>query len=106
MGSESTLAIVPGTTTAAPAVKTGGSATSLAPGFRFHPTDEELVSYYLKRKVSNKPVRFNAIAEVDMYKHEQWDLSELESKSHERMRLYQFAGFDDFVQSINNVHYL
>ncbi|XP_022748486.1 protein NTM1-like 9 [Durio zibethinus] len=76
MGSESTLAIVPGTTTAAPAVKTGGSATSLAPGFRFHPTDEELVSYYLKRQVSNKPVRFNAIAEVDMYKHEPWDLSD------------------------------
>lgn len=49
--------------------------TALAPGFRFHPTDEELVSYYLKRKVSNKPVRFNAIAEVDIYKNEPWDLA-------------------------------
>ena len=50
------------------------SATSLAPGFRFHPTDEELVSYYLKRKVSGKPFRFDAISDVDIYKSEPWDL--------------------------------
>ncbi|CAH2054197.1 unnamed protein product, partial [Thlaspi arvense] len=51
------------------------AATALAPGFRFHPTDEELVSYYLKRKVQSKPVRFDAIGEVDIYKHEPWDLA-------------------------------
>ncbi|KAK1283440.1 NAC domain-containing protein 78 [Acorus calamus] len=45
-----------------------------APGFRFHPTDEELVLYYLKRKVSGKPFRFDAISEVDLYKVEPWDL--------------------------------
>ncbi|CAN1287763.1 NAC domain containing protein 52 [Linum perenne] len=49
----------------------------LAPGFRFHPTDEELVIYYLKRKVGNKPVRFNAIAEVDIYRNEPWELAGL-----------------------------
>ena len=49
--------------------------TALAPGFRFHPTDEELVIYYLKRKVSNKPFRFNAISEVDIYKNEPWELA-------------------------------
>ena len=75
MGRGSSFDIVPGPTAAAAEVKTGGSATALAPGFRFHPTDEELVSYYLKRKVSNKPVRFDAIAEVDIYKHQPWDLS-------------------------------
>ncbi|KAK1313423.1 NAC domain-containing protein 78 [Acorus calamus] len=47
---------------------------SLAPGFRFHPTDEELVIYYLKRKVFGKPFRFDAISEVDLYKVEPWDL--------------------------------
>ncbi|KAK1307808.1 NAC domain-containing protein 78 [Acorus calamus] len=47
---------------------------SFAPGFRFHPTDEELVLYYLKRKVSGKPFRFDAISEVDLYKVEPWDL--------------------------------
>lgn len=49
--------------------------TSLAPGFRFHPTDEELVIYYLKRKVCGKSFRFDAIAEIDIYKSEPWDLS-------------------------------
>ncbi|KAB2063444.1 hypothetical protein ES319_A10G216500v1 [Gossypium barbadense] len=79
MGGETSLTLVSGPTSPPPsaaAAKTGGSATALAPGFRFHPTDEELVSYYLKRKVSNKPVRFNAMAEVDIYKHEPWDLSD------------------------------
>ncbi|OMO62789.1 No apical meristem (NAM) protein [Corchorus olitorius] len=81
MGRENSLAIVPGTpdvpaVATAAAAKTSGSATALAPGFRFHPTDEELVSYYLKRKVSDKPVRFNAIAEVDIYKQEPWELSD------------------------------
>ncbi|GKV34218.1 hypothetical protein SLEP1_g42611 [Rubroshorea leprosula] len=50
------------------------SATSLAPGFRFHPTDEELVRYYLKRKVCKRPFRFNPISDVDVYKSEPWDL--------------------------------
>lgn len=59
----------------ATAPATAVSATALAPGFRFHPTDEELVSYYLKRKVLGKPVRFDAIGEVDIYKHEPWDLA-------------------------------
>ncbi|KAG2279193.1 hypothetical protein Bca52824_050413 [Brassica carinata] len=53
-----------------------GSATSLAPGFRFHPTDEELVRYYLKRKVCNKPFNFDAISVADVYKSEPWDLPE------------------------------
>ncbi|KAL4269717.1 hypothetical protein GQ457_HM001320 [Hibiscus cannabinus] len=76
MGREKTLALVPVPTSGPAAAKTGGSATALAPGFRFHPTDEELVSYYLTRKVSDKPVRFNAIAVADIYKHEPWDLSD------------------------------
>nr|UBT01692.1 NAC transcription factor 88 [Litchi chinensis] len=38
-------------------------ALALAPGFEFHPTDKELelVRYYLKRKVINKPFCFNII---------------------------------------------
>ncbi|ESQ33370.1 hypothetical protein EUTSA_v10007196mg [Eutrema salsugineum] len=39
-----------------------------APGFRFHPTDEELVVYYLKRKVCGRKLRINAIGVVDVYK--------------------------------------
>ncbi|KAK6238218.1 hypothetical protein QUC31_003687 [Theobroma cacao] len=47
---------------------------SLAPGFRFHPTDVELLKYYLRRKVLGKKFRFEAIAELDLYKYAPWDL--------------------------------
>ncbi|MQM13399.1 hypothetical protein Taro_046324, partial [Colocasia esculenta] len=50
------------------------AAAALAPGFRFHPTDEELVSFYLKRKVAGRPFRVDAISEIDLYKVEPWDL--------------------------------
>lgn len=50
------------------------ASTSLAPGFRFHPTDEELVRYYLKRKVCHRSLRFNPICVTDIYKSEPWDL--------------------------------
>ncbi|CAH2054196.1 unnamed protein product [Thlaspi arvense] len=73
MGRESVAAVSSPPSATAPG--TAVAATALAPGFRFHPTDEELVSYYLKRKVLSKPVRFDAIGEVDIYKHEPWDLA-------------------------------
>ncbi|XP_023641095.1 NAC domain containing protein 52 isoform X1 [Capsella rubella] len=73
MGRESVAVVTAPPSGTAPG--TAAAATSLAPGFRFHPTDEELVSYYLKRKVLAKPVRFDAIGEVDIYKHEPWDLA-------------------------------
>lgn len=46
----------------------------LSPGFRFHPTDVELVMYYLKRKVLGKRLHFEAIAVLDIYHHSPWDL--------------------------------
>lgn len=49
--------------------------TSLAPGFRFHPTDEELVRYYLRRRACGKPFRFQAVSEIDVYKSEPWELA-------------------------------
>ncbi|KAI3417472.1 NAC domain-containing protein [Psidium guajava] len=47
---------------------------SLPPGFRFHPTDEELVAYYLKRKINGGKIELEVIPEVDLYKCEPWDL--------------------------------
>ncbi|XVE72015.1 hypothetical protein DITRI_Ditri11bG0004700 [Diplodiscus trichospermus] len=47
---------------------------SLPPGFRFHPTDEELVVYYLKRKINCQRIELEIIPEVDLYKCEPWDL--------------------------------
>ncbi|KAK9732960.1 hypothetical protein RND81_04G034400 [Saponaria officinalis] len=47
---------------------------SLPPGFRFHPTDEELVAYYLKRKINGRKIDLEIIPEVDLYKCEPWEL--------------------------------
>ncbi|KAF2286061.1 hypothetical protein GH714_010034 [Hevea brasiliensis] len=47
----------------------------LPPGFRFHPTDEELITYYLK-KVLDGNFTGRAIAEVDLNKCEPWELPE------------------------------
>ncbi|XP_073304331.1 protein CUP-SHAPED COTYLEDON 2 [Primulina huaijiensis] len=47
---------------------------NLPPGFRFHPTDEELVTYYLLKKVVDCNFTGGAITEVDLNKCEPWHL--------------------------------
>ncbi|KMS99294.1 hypothetical protein BVRB_2g046230 [Beta vulgaris subsp. vulgaris] len=50
------------------------------PGFRFHPTDEELVSFYLKRKVEKRrPLSIEIIKQIDIYKYDPWDLAKASS---------------------------
>uniref|UniRef100_A0A7C9EY09 NAC domain-containing protein n=2 Tax=Opuntia streptacantha TaxID=393608 RepID=A0A7C9EY09_OPUST len=49
----------------------------LPPGFRFHPTDEELVMHYLCRKCTSQSISVPIIAEIDLYKYDPWDLPEL-----------------------------
>ncbi|TKY55880.1 NAC domain-containing protein 37 [Spatholobus suberectus] len=46
------------------------------PGFRFHPTDEELVGYYLRKKVASQKIDLDVIKEIDLYRIEPWDLQE------------------------------
>ncbi|XP_059623062.1 NAC transcription factor 25-like isoform X2 [Cornus florida] len=46
----------------------------LPPGFRFHPTDEELVVHYLKNKAASVPLPVTIIAEIDLYKFDPWEL--------------------------------
>jgi len=48
--------------------------SELPPGFRFHPTDEELVTYYLKKKILDSTFSGPAIGEADLNKCEPWDL--------------------------------
>lgn len=70
------------------------TASSLAPGFRFHPTDEELVRYYLRRKICGKPFRFDAISDVDVYKVEPWDLPGLSRLKTRDLEWYFFSVLD------------
>ncbi|WOL14741.1 hypothetical protein Cni_G23522 [Canna indica] len=49
---------------------------NLPPGFRFHPTDEELVVHYLCRKAACQRLPVPIIAEVDLYKYDPWELPE------------------------------
>ena len=51
-----------------------GGALQLPPGFRFRPTDDELVMYYLLRKCGGLPLAAPVIAEVDLYKFDPWQL--------------------------------
>ncbi|KAE8663164.1 NAC100 protein [Hibiscus syriacus] len=52
----------------------GDELMDLPPGFRFHPTDEEIITYYLTEKVMNSSFSATAIGEVDLNKCEPWDL--------------------------------
>ncbi|KAF3630849.1 Protein CUP-SHAPED COTYLEDON 3 [Capsicum annuum] len=49
----------------------------LPPGFRFHPTDEELITFYLASKVFNGSFCGIQIAEVDLNRCEPWELPEV-----------------------------
>ncbi|PON76470.1 NAC domain containing protein [Parasponia andersonii] len=46
----------------------------LPPGFRFHPTDEELITFYLMNKITDATFTGKAIADVDLNKCEPWEL--------------------------------
>ncbi|XP_039069920.1 protein CUP-SHAPED COTYLEDON 3-like [Hibiscus syriacus] len=49
----------------------------LPPGFRFHPTDEELVTFYLASKVFNGCFCGVEIEEVDLNRCEPWELPDV-----------------------------
>ncbi|KAG0498250.1 hypothetical protein HPP92_002941 [Vanilla planifolia] len=52
-------------------------SSGLPPGFRFHPTDQELISCYLNKKMAAcLPPDWNIIADIDLYKFNPWDLPE------------------------------
>ncbi|KAF7055803.1 hypothetical protein CFC21_063284 [Triticum aestivum] len=44
------------------------------PGFRFHPTEEELLGFYLSRVALGKKLHFDIIGTLNIYRHDPWDL--------------------------------
>ncbi|KAL5202888.1 hypothetical protein ABZP36_013840 [Zizania latifolia] len=44
------------------------------PGFRFHPTEEELIEFYLRRKVEGKRFNVELITFLDLYRFDPWEL--------------------------------
>lgn len=50
------------------------SSSGVPPGFRFHPTEEELLQYYLRKKVALERIDLEVIREVDLNKVEPWEI--------------------------------
>ncbi|WJX11949.1 hypothetical protein P8452_02495 [Trifolium repens] len=50
---------------------------SLPPGFRFYPSDEELVLHYLYKKITNEDVLKGTLEEIDLHTCEPWQLPEV-----------------------------
>ncbi|KAF7826246.1 NAC domain-containing protein 43 [Senna tora] len=52
------------------------SDNEVPPGFRFHPTEEELLQYYLTNKVCHHKIHLHLIPELDLNKLEPWDIQD------------------------------
>lgn len=56
------------------ATNQGVEELDLPPGFRFHPTNEELITHYLVPKAVDSNFTATAIGEVNLNRCEPWDL--------------------------------
>nr|GMC99869.1 NAC domain-containing protein 43 [Ipomoea batatas] len=53
-----------------------GESQVVPPGFRFHPTEEELLQYYLRKKIASQKIDLDVIPDIDLNKLEPWDIQE------------------------------
>ena len=52
----------------------GKLSLDLPPGFRFSPTDKELIERFLKRKITGNDKEIYFVPEIEFYKLEPWDI--------------------------------
>ncbi|THG13285.1 hypothetical protein TEA_000158 [Camellia sinensis var. sinensis] len=65
------------------------------PGFRFHPTEEELVEYYLKRKINSLKIDLDVIVDIDLYRIEPWDIQDRCRLGYEEQSEWYFFSHKD-----------
>ncbi|XP_020596160.1 NAC domain-containing protein 7-like [Phalaenopsis equestris] len=71
------------------------TAAHVPPGFRFHPTDEELVNYYLRKKIASRRIDLDVIKDVDLYKIEPSELQEICKIGEEEQHDWYFFSHKD-----------
>ncbi|RCV42514.1 hypothetical protein SETIT_9G222900v2 [Setaria italica] len=64
--------------------------SALPPGFRFYPSDEELVCFYLRNKVANQRVASGTLVEVDLHAREPWELPDVAKLTAEEWYFFSF----------------
>ncbi|KAJ8551186.1 hypothetical protein K7X08_000556 [Anisodus acutangulus] len=67
----------------------------IPPGFRFHPTEEELVGYYLKRKINSLKIDLDVITDIDLYRMEPWDIQDRCKLGYEEQSEWYFFSHKD-----------
>lgn len=79
------------------------------PGFRFYPTEEELVSFYLRHQLQTElPEKHRVIPLLNIYNFEPWDLPStylLEKKKKKDFH-FVFLVHDVIVKILNFIHFL
>ncbi|KAL9397125.1 hypothetical protein Peur_011378 [Populus x canadensis] len=64
-------------------------------GFRFHPTEEEIICYYLKHKMNGRDSLVDDhIGEVDLYRRDPWELPDSARKKSDDRVWYYFCRLD------------
>ncbi|PSR94876.1 Protein CUP-SHAPED COTYLEDON 3 like [Actinidia chinensis var. chinensis] len=64
---------------------------SLPPGFRFYPSDEELVCHYLYKKIANEQVlKGTDLVEIDLHTCEPWQLPEVAKPNSNEWYFFSF----------------
>lgn len=76
----------------------GDNNVNLPPGFRFYPTDEELIVHFLHRKASLLPCLPDVIPDLDLYPYEPWELQGMNERGALDLReLYSAMDYVLFV---------